>query len=140
MLKPNKKKLKKNNKGRNNIKYEIKSSKLKFGTHGLQALEKGRITAKQIEAVRRSITNFMKRKGKIWIRIFPDFPISAKPSEVRMGKGKGNVSFWVSNVKPGKILYEIAGANPKILQNALSYASTKLPIAVKIITRPLFNA
>jgi large subunit ribosomal protein L16 len=77
----------------------------------------------------------MKRKGKVWIRIFPDFPISQKPSEVRMGKGKGNVSYWVANVKPGRILYEIAGADPKILENSLKYASTKFPIEVKIIKR-----
>ena len=137
MLRPNQRKFKKNNKGRNNSKLELKANNLKFGTHGLQALEKGRITARQIEAVRRSLTNFTKRKGKIWIRIFPDFPITGKPSEVRMGKGKGNVSYWVSNVKPGRILYEIAGANPQILINALSYASSKLPITTKIISRQL---
>ena len=137
MLRPNQRKFRKNNKGRNNSKLELKANNLKFGTHGLQALEKGRITARQIEAVRRSLTNFTKRKGKIWIRIFPDFPITGKPSEVRMGKGKGNVSYWVSNVKPGRILYEIAGANPQILINALSYASSKLPITTKIISRQL---
>lgn len=135
MLKPNQRKFKKNNKGRNHSFYEIKANTLKFGTHGIQALERGRITAKQIEAVRRSITNFLKRKGKVWIRIFPDFPITNKPSEVRMGKGKGNVAFWVCNVKPGRILYEIAGADFKLLQNALLYASIKLPIAVKILAK-----
>ncbi len=85
----------------------------------------------------RTITNLTKRKGKIWIRIFPDFPITQKPSEVRMGKGKGNVSFWVCNVKPGKILYEIAGANLKILENALLFATIKLPIKVRLIKRDL---
>ena len=135
MLKPNQRKFKKNNKGRNNTKLELRSNNLKFGTLGIQALEKGRITAKQIETIRRAITGFMKRKGKVWIRIFPDFPISQKPSEVRMGKGKGNVSYWVANVKPGKILYEIAGSNYRILDNALKYASTKLPIPVKILSR-----
>ncbi len=135
MLKPNQRKFRKNNKGRNNTKFEAKANILRFGTQGIQALEKGRITAKQIETVRRAITGFMKRKGKVWIRIFPDFPISQKPSEVRMGKGKGNVSYWVANVKPGRILYEIAGADPKILENALRYACTKFPIAVKIIKR-----
>jgi large subunit ribosomal protein L16 len=80
----------------------------------------------------------MKRKGKVWIRIFPDFPISQKPSEVRMGKGKGNVSYWVANVKPGRILYEIAGADPQIIENALLYACPKFPIAVKIIKRQIF--
>ena len=137
MLKPNQRKFRKNNTGRNNTKLESKANTLKFGTFGIQALEKGRITAKQIEAVRRAITGFMKRKGKVWIRIFPDFPISQKPSEVRMGKGKGNVSYWVANVKPGRILYEIAGGDPKVLENALLFACTKFPIAVKIIKRLL---
>lgn len=135
MLKPNQRKFRKNNKGRSLSKFEPKVNSLKFGTHGIQALEKGRITAKQIEAVRRSITNFLKRKGKVWIRIFPDFPITNKPSEVRMGKGKGNVAFWVCNVKPGRILYELAGADFKLLSNALEFASKKLPINVKILTR-----
>ena len=138
MLKPNQRKFRKNNKGRNNTKLELKSNILQFGTFGLQALEKGRITAKQIETIRRTITGFMRRKGKVWIRIFPDFPISQKPSEVRMGKGKGNVSYWVANVKPGRILYETAGADPQILENALQYASSKFPIAVKIIKRLMF--
>ena len=93
MLKPNQRKFRKNNKGRNNTKMESKTNTLIFGTLGIQALEKGRITAKQIEAIRRAITGFTKRKAKVWIRIFPDFPISQKPSEVRMGKGKGNVSY-----------------------------------------------
>ena len=137
MLKPNQRKFKKNNKGRNNTKLELRSNNLKFGTLGIQALEKGRITAKQIETIRRAITGFMKRKGKVWIRIFPDFPISQKPSEVRMGKGKGNVSYWVANVKPGKILYEIAGADPKVLESALINSFTKFPIAVKLVKRLL---
>jgi large subunit ribosomal protein L16 len=135
MLKPNQKKFRKNNKGRSLSKIEFKASALKFGTHGIQALEKGRLTAKQIEAVRRTITNFLKRKGKVWIRIFPDFPITKKPSEVRMGKGKGNVAFWVANVKPGRMLYEIAGNDYFSLKNALQFALIKLPIAAKIITR-----
>lgn len=135
MLKPNQRKFRKSNKGRSLAKFESKANLLKFGTHGLQALERGRITAKQIEAVRRSITNFLKRKGKVWIRIFPDFPITNKPSEVRMGKGKGNVAYWVCNVKPGRILYELAGPDYKLLSNALAYASIKLPINVKILTR-----
>jgi large subunit ribosomal protein L16 len=135
MLRPNQRKFRKNNKGRFHAKFETKANILKFGTHGIQALEKGRITAKQIEAVRRSITNFLKRKGKVWIRIFPDFPVTNKPSEVRMGKGKGNVSYWVCNVRPGRILYELAGPDYKLLLNALKYASVKLPIGVKILTR-----
>ena len=135
MLKPNQRKFRKNNKGRSLSVLEPKANSLKFGTHGIQALEKGRISAKQIEAVRRSITNFLKRKGKVWIRIFPDLPITNKPSEVRMGNGKGNVAYWVCNVKPGRILYELAGPDYKLLTNALEFASTKLPIAIKILTR-----
>lgn len=135
MLKPNQKKFRKNNKSRSISKLEPKANQLKFGTHGIQALEKGRITAKQIEAVRRSITNFLKRKGKVWIRIFPDLPITQKPSEVRMGKGKGNVSFWVCAVKPGRILYELAGPDFLLLESALKFAVIKLPIAVRIITQ-----
>lgn len=138
MLKPNQRKFRKNNKGRSLSKIEPKANSLKFGTHGIQALEKGRISAKQIEAVRRTITNFLKRKGKVWIRIFPDFPITNKPSEVRMGKGKGNVAYWVCNVKPGRILYELAGPDLKLLTNALQFASTKLPIAIKILSRNIF--
>ena len=135
MLKPNQRKFRKNNKGRSRSKFEFKANCLKFGTHGIQALERGRITAKQIEAVRRTITNFLKRKGKVWIRIFPDLPITNKPSEVRMGKGKGNVSFWVAPVKPGRILYELAGADFTLLTEALKFAATKLPISTKILTR-----
>jgi len=135
MLKPNQRKFKKNNKGRNITVFENKSNILQFGILGIQALEKGRITAKQIEAIRRTITGFTKRKGKVWIRIFPDFPISKKPSEVRMGKGKGNVSYWVANVKPGRILYEVAGADILVLKNALMFACNKFPIAVQVIKR-----
>lgn len=135
MLKPNQRKFRKNNKGRTISLIEPKANKLKFGTHGIQALEKGRISARQIEAVRRTITNFLKRKGKLWIRIFPDFPITSKPSEVRMGKGKGNVSFWVCNVKPGRILYELSGPDYILLQNALKYALIKLPIAARVIAQ-----
>ena len=115
MLRPRQTKYRKAHKGRIRTKTESKSNSLKFGIFGLQALEKGKITAKQIEAVRKTISNFMKRSGKIWIRIFPDTPITAKPTEVRMGKGKGNVSYWVSKVKPGKILYEVSGKNNKII-------------------------
>lgn len=135
MLRPNNRKYRKNNKGRNNVKIELKANKLQFGMCGLQALEKGQITARQIEAVRRTITGFTKRTAKIWIRIFPDFPITRKPTEVRMGKGKGNVSHWVAKVNPGRILYEVSGKNLLLLDKALKLASNKLPINVKIIKR-----
>jgi len=138
MLRPKQLKFKKNNKGRNNIKIESKAIGLQFGTFGIQALEKGRLTAKQIEAIRRTITGFMKRKGKVWLRIFPNCPISQKPSEVRMGKGKGNVSYWVANIKPGRILYEIAGADSKKIENALIFSLNKFPFEVKIIKRLVF--
>ncbi len=133
MLKPNQRKFRKNNKGRSLAKIEPKTNLLKFGTHGIQALERGRITARQIEAVRRTITNYLRRKGKVWIRIFPDFPVTNKPSEVRMGKGKGNVAYWVCNVKPGRILYELSGSDYILLENALKYALIKLPVASKVI-------
>lgn len=133
MLKPNQRKFRKNNKGRSLAKLEPKTNLLKFGTHGIQALERGRITARQIEAVRRTITNYLRRKGKVWIRIFPDFPVTNKPSEVRMGKGKGNVAYWVCNVKPGRILYELSGSDYILLENALKYALIKLPVASKVI-------
>lgn len=135
MLQPNNRKYRKNNKGRNNVKIELKANKLQFGICGLQALEKGQITARQIEAVRRTITGYTKRTSKIWIKIFPDFPITKKPTEVRMGKGKGAVSYWVAKVKPGRILYEVSGSNIKMLEKALKLAANKLPINVKIIKR-----
>ena len=138
MLRPNQRKYRKNNKGKLNSNFETKANQLQFGIVGLQSLEKGRITARQIEAVRRSLAGFTKRKSKIWIRIFPDFPVSAKPTEVRMGRGKGNVSHWVSIVKPGRILYEMAGSDLMLLKAALKNASVKLPISTKIIERQLF--
>lgn len=132
MLQPKRTKFKKFKKG--NIKgFEYKTNKLFFGICGLQALEPGRITNRQIEAVRRTLTNFIKRQGKVWIRIFPDIPVTEKPLEVRMGKGKGGVSYWVAFVKPGTMLYEITGPNDKVLKEALEQAAIKLPIATKIV-------
>ncbi len=114
---------------------ENRSNYLKYSFCGLQSLEKGKITAKQIEAVRRSITNALKRRGKVWIRIFPNFPITAKPTEVRMGKGKGNVSHWVALINPGKILFEVSGANETLIINALKNASIKLPVKTRIVRK-----
>lgn len=132
MLQPKRTKFKKFKKGI--IKgFEYKTNKLFFGTFGLQALQPGRITNRQIEAVRRTITNFIKRQGKVWIRIFSDIPVSQKPLEVRMGKGKGPVNCWVAFVKPGRILYEVIGPNEKLLKSALEQAAIKLPIATKIV-------
>jgi len=137
LLRPNQTKYNKTFKGRNNNKVESKSGTLKFGTFGIKALEKGSITARQIEAVRRTIAGLTKRKSKVWIRIFPSTPITKKPVEVRMVKGKGNVSHWVCNVKPGKILFEIAGKDEITIRAALKVVSQKFPIAVKLVERRL---
>ena len=137
LLRPNQTKYNKTFRGRNNNKIELKSNKLKFGIYGLKALEKGRITARQIEAVRRTLAGLTKRKSKVWIRIFPNVPVTKKPTEVRMGKGKGNVSHWICNVKPGKILFEISGKDEIVIKEALKVASNKFPISVKLISRKL---
>jgi len=108
---------------------------LNFGSFGLKALEPERVTARQIEATRRAITRSMKRQGKVWIRVFPDVPVSAKPIEVRMGKGKGGVDRWVARVKPGKILFEIDGVSEEVAREALALGAAKLPIKTKIVQR-----
>ena len=133
MLQPRKKKFKKYRKGRLKNNLEYKANKLKFGTYGLQAIEKGHLTSRQIEAGRRTITGFIKRAGKVWIRAFPDHPITSKPAEVRMGKGKGSVDYWVCIIKPGKIIYEVSGKNPVLIREALKQVSSKLPMFTKII-------
>jgi large subunit ribosomal protein L16 len=107
-----------------------------FGDYGIQALAPGWVTARQIEAARRAIVRAMKRRGKVWIRIFPDKPVTQKPAETRMGKGKGNVEFWVAVVKPGRIMFEIGGGMPEnIARDALRLAQYKLPIKTKIVSR-----
>lgn len=108
---------------------------LNFGSYGLKALEPERISSRQIEATRRAITRQMKRQGKVWIRIFPDLPVSAKPIEVRMGKGKGSNDRWVCKVKPGRILFEIDGVNDEIAREALRLGAAKLPIKTKVVKR-----
>jgi len=108
---------------------------LAFGSFGLKALEPERVTARQIEATRRAVTREMKRQGKVWIRIFPDTPVSAKPIEVRMGKGKGSVDRWVARVAPGRILFEIDGVPDAVALEALRLGAAKLPIKTKIIKR-----
>jgi large subunit ribosomal protein L16 len=134
MLAPKKIKYRKRQKGR--IKgVAQRGNTLNFGDYGLKALGKGRITAQQIEAARIAITRHVKRKGKIWIRIFPDKPITKKPAETRMGKGKGGVEYWVAPVKPGRILYEMEGVDEKAAVEALRLASHKLPIPTKIVRR-----
>lgn len=108
---------------------------LNFGSHGLKALEPERVTARQIEAARRAITRQMKRAGRVWIRIFPDLPVSKKPTEVRMGKGKGSPEFWAARVKPGRIMFEIDGVGDDIAREALRLGAAKLPIRTKIVVR-----
>ena len=134
MLQPKKSKYRKAHKGR--IKGKAKAgTSLNFGSYGLKALTAERITSRQIEAARRAITRHMKRSGRVWIRIFPDVPVSKKPVEVRMGKGKGTPEFWAARVKPGRIMFEIDGVPKDIALTALDLGSSKLPVQTKIITR-----
>ncbi len=134
MLQPKRTKYRKAHKGR--IKGVAKGGfTLSFGGYGLKALEPERVTARQIEAARRAITRAMKRQGRVWIRIFPDVPVSSKPAEVRMGSGKGAPEFWVSRVKPGRIMFEIDGVPLDIAREALELGAAKLPIRTKIVAR-----
>lgn len=134
MLSPKRVRYRKQQKGRMRGK-AFRGSTLAFGTYGLQALECGRMTAQQIEAARIAITRHVKRGGKIWIRVFPDKPITKKPAETRMGKGKGSPEGWVAVIRPGRILYEMAGVSRELAREALRLASYKLPFATKIVTR-----
>lgn len=134
MLQPKRTKFRKAHKGR--IKGTTKGgSTLNFGSYGLKALEPERITSRQIEASRRAITRHMKRAGRVWIRIFPDLPVSKKPIEVRMGKGKGSPEYWVAKVKPGRIMFEIDGVPADVAREALALGAAKLPVKTKIVTR-----
>jgi len=108
---------------------------LNFGAYGLKALEPERVTARQIESARRAITRAMRRAGRVWIRIFPDVPVSTKPAEVRMGSGKGSPEFWVARVKPGRIMFEIDGVAPELAREALALGAAKLPIKTRVVTR-----
>jgi len=112
-----------------------RGSKVSFGTIGLQATGRGRITARQIEAARRAMTRHIKRGGKIWIRVFPDKPITKKPLEVRMGKGKGSVEYWVAQIQPGKMLYEMEGVSEDVAREAFRLAAAKLPVSTRVVTR-----
>ena len=134
MLSPKRTKFRKAHKGR--IKGVAKGGfTLNFGGFGLKALEPERVTARQIEAARRAITRAMKRQGRVWIRIFPDVPVSTKPAEVRMGSGKGAPEYWVCRVKPGRIMFELDGVAGDIAREALTLGAAKLPIKTKIVTR-----
>ena len=134
MLQPSEPKFRKQHKGRIHGKAQS-GSKLNFGSYGLKARNPGRINARQIEAARRAITREMQREGRVWIRIFPDVPVSKKPAEVRMGKGKGSVEFWVSRIHPGRILFEVDGVSEDIAKNALLLGAAKLPIQSFFIKR-----
>lgn len=135
MLQPKKTKYRKAFKGK--IKGNAKSgTEVSFGVYGLKALEPARITARQIESARRAMTRHIKRAGRVWIRIFPDVPVSKKPAEVRMGKGKGSVEFWACKVKPGRVMFEIDGVSDVVAREALRLGAAKLPVKCKIVTRP----
>lgn len=134
MLSPKKTKYRKQHKGR--IHGNTKGgATLNFGSYGLKALQPERITARQIEASRRTITRHMKRVGRLWIRIFPDLPVTAKPAEVRMGKGKGSVEYWAARVAPGRILFELDGVTEEVARGAFERAAAKLPIKTKFVKR-----
>ncbi|MDQ8697568.1 50S ribosomal protein L16 [Hyphomicrobium sp. LHD-15] len=134
MLQPKKTKFRKQFKGR--IHGAAKGgTTLNFGSHGLKAVEPERVTARQIEAARRAITRHMKRAGRVWIRIFPDVPVTKKPAEVRMGSGKGGIELWVSRVKPGRIMFELDGVPDQVAREALLLGAAKLGIKTRIVTR-----
>jgi len=134
MLQPKRTKFRKQFKGKNRG-VATRGSKVSFGEFGLKASDRGRLTARQIEASRRTVTHFVKRGGKIWIRIFPDKPITKKPLEVRQGKGKGPVEYWVAQIQPGRVLFEIEGVTEEIARKAFKLAAAKLPISTTFVKR-----
>ncbi len=134
MLQPAKRKYRKEQKGRNTG-IATRGTKVSFGEYGLKATTRGRLTARQIEAARRAMTRHIKRGGRIWIRIFPDKPISQKPAEVRMGNGKGNPEYWVAEIQPGKVLYEMDGVTEALAKEAFRLAAAKLPLATIVVSR-----
>ncbi|MBU6460947.1 MAG: 50S ribosomal protein L16 [Proteobacteria bacterium] len=136
MLQPARSKFRKQQKGRNKG-VATRGADVSFGEFGLKAVSRGRITARQIEAARRAMTRHIKRGGQIWIRVFPDKPISSKPAEVRMGNGKGNPEFWVAEIVPGKILYEMDGVDEALAREAFRLAAAKLPFATTFVTKRL---
>ena len=134
MLQPARRKYRKEQKGRNKG-IATRGSHVAFGEYGLKSLGRGRLTARQIEAARRAMTRHIKRGGRIWIRIFPDKPISAKPAEVRMGNGKGNPEYYVAEIQPGKVLYEMDGVQESLAREAFRLAAAKLPLPTVFVTR-----
>jgi large subunit ribosomal protein L16 len=139
MLMPKRSKFRKQQRGRMRGK-AYRGSNVEFGEYGLKALEPAWITSRQIEAARIAITRFIKRGGRVWIRVFPDKPVTLKPAETRMGKGKGSPEYWVAVVKPGRILFEIEGVSRETAQEAISLAAHKLPIKTKFVSRSEFGA
>ena len=136
MLQPARRKYRKEHKGRNTG-MAVRGSSVAFGSYGLKAITRGRLTSRQIESARRAMTRHIKRGGRIWIRIFPDKPVTKKPAEVRMGKGKGSVEFYIAEIKPGKVLYEMDGVDEGLAKQAFRLAAAKLPLSVKFVTRQL---
>lgn len=134
MLQPKRTKFRKQHKGRNRG-LALAGNKVSFGEYGLKAIDRGRLTSRQIEAARRAISRHVRRGGKMWIRVFPDKPITLKPLAVRMGSGKGNVEFWVAEVKPGRMLYEIEGIPESVAREAFALAASKLSVATTFVKR-----
>ena len=134
MMQPKRTKYRKQQKGRNRGMANA-GNRVSFGEYGMKAITRGRLTARQIEAARRAITRKVKRGAKIWIRIFPDKPITKKPLEVRQGKGKGNVEYWVARVQPGRMLYEMQGVNEELAREAFRLAAAKLPVQTRFVSR-----
>jgi large subunit ribosomal protein L16 len=134
MLQPKRTKFRKQHKGRNRG-LALRGSTVTYGEFGLKSTGRGRITARQIEAARRAMTRYVKRGGKIWIRIFPDKPITKKPLEVRQGKGKGNVEYWVAQIQPGRVLYEMEGVTESVAREAFRLAAAKLPVSTSFVSR-----
>jgi large subunit ribosomal protein L16 len=134
MLQPKRTKFRKQHKGRNRG-LAVRGSKVSFGEYGLKATTRGRITARQIEAGRRAMTRYIKRGGKIWIRVFPDKPITKKPLEVRMGKGKGGVEYWVAQIQPGRMIFEMEGVAEEVAREAFRLAAAKLPVQTSFVSR-----
>lgn len=137
MLQPKRTKFRKQMKGRNRG-VATRGNKVSFGEFGLKAMTRGRLTARQIEAARRALTRSIKRGGRVWIRVFPDKPITKKPLEVRMGKGKGGVEYWVALVQPGKVLYEMEGVTEEVARDAFRLAAAKLPVLTAFVARQVF--
>jgi large subunit ribosomal protein L16 len=136
MLQPARRKYRKDHKGRNRG-LATRGASVAFGEFGLKATERGRLTARQIEAARRAISRHIKRGGRVWIRIFPDKPISQKPAEVRMGNGKGNPEYWIAQIQPGKVLYELDGVDVALAREAFALAAAKLPVKTIFVVRQL---